>query len=126
MIVSDPTKTDKVGKRPNSNSWLNWCFAHQAEVVNGDPSNPASFKFWGLLLESEVNLGDKDGDFDYRVKRFDRIDKLAKRFYGDVMLWWVIALRNDLRQPAVDLFDGRVIVTGKQMIHLFFLRYHHR
>jgi nucleoid-associated protein YgaU len=48
-------------------------------------------------------------DVEYRVAHGDRIDALAKRFYGDPRLWWVICWANAMALPAVEMYTGRVI-----------------
>ena len=50
------------------------------------------------------------GDIDYVVQMNDRCDSLAFRFYSDVLLWWVIAARNDIDDPVVALHGGERIV----------------
>jgi nucleoid-associated protein YgaU len=42
-------------------------------------------------------------DISYVLQSTDRLDKLAFRFYGNSHLWWVIALKNDLDLPVVNL-----------------------
>ena len=52
----------------------------------------------------------KAGDQIIIATSIDRLDLLAKRFYNDVTLWWVIALANNLPgdsffiKPGVQLF----------------------
>lgn len=49
-------------------------------------------------------------DITYRVAKLDRIDNLSYRFYDSKDLWWIIALRNDLRllpndlKPYIDIY----------------------
>ena len=45
-------------------------------------------------------------DLSYVVKAGDRIDLLAQQFYGDPVLWWVIALANDMELLPTDMQDG--------------------
>jgi len=51
----------------------------------------------------------QDDDKFYRVTGVDRIDLLAYRFYGDAVLWWVIAVANDLELVPTALNEGAVL-----------------
>ena len=52
----------------------------------------------------------KPGDQIIITTSVDRLDLLAKRFYNDVTIWWVIALANNLPgdsffiEPGIQLF----------------------
>jgi nucleoid-associated protein YgaU len=48
----------------------------------------------------------QDGDIRYQVQSNDRIDRLALQFYGDAVLWWVIAVANRLDLLPCDLHPG--------------------
>ncbi len=48
-------------------------------------------------------------DIQYLVKTTDRIDLLAYRYYGDVVLWWIIALVNNMELLPNDLVEGETI-----------------
>jgi hypothetical protein len=65
------------------------------------------YEFWNNsdLPEIPVQIDDQL----YRVTGIDRIDLLAYRFYGDPVLWWVIAVANDIELPQVQLNEGDVI-----------------
>lgn len=64
-------------------------------------------EFWDLVeppvLEVQVD------DTVYRVKGGDRIDLLANRFYGEPIMWWVIALANDLELLPTSLNEGQLL-----------------
>lgn len=45
-------------------------------------------------------------DLLYTVKDQDRIDLLATKFYGDPVLWWIIAAANDLEILPTHLNTG--------------------
>ena len=49
-------------------------------------------------------------DMVHRVKGTDRIDALAKLFYGDERFWWVIAWANDMELLPTDMNVGAIIV----------------
>lgn len=48
-------------------------------------------------------------DLEYQVVENDRIDKIANRFYGDPIYWWVIAVANDMDLLPTDLQIGAVL-----------------
>lgn len=43
------------------------------------------------------------------VKAGERLDTLAKRFYNDSTLWWIIALYNELPGSSVFLQTSQLI-----------------
>lgn len=45
-------------------------------------------------------------DLIYTVVDADRIDKLAHKFYGDPVLWWIIAYANDMEIVPTQLNTG--------------------
>jgi hypothetical protein len=52
--------------------------------------------------------GVTDNEFEYIVDdSWIRIDILAKQFYGDEEMGWIIAARNNLDLPDVELYSGR-------------------
>lgn len=65
------------------------------------------YEFWDLADLPEIPL--QDGDFQYTVTSTDRIDTLANRFYGDPVLWWVIAVANGMELLPDDLVPDTVI-----------------
>ncbi len=48
-------------------------------------------------------------DLSYVVSDGDRLDVLAYRFYGDAVLWWVIAAANEFQLPVSEMFSGRTL-----------------
>ena len=60
--------------------------------------------FWDVLDLPEVPV--QQDDITYEVIGGDRIDNLANRFYGDPVLWWVIAVANDIELPPFGLHPG--------------------
>ena len=97
----------QIGKKNGRTSWLRHCKIEQLDKVSGTLLRPVQVRFYGMY--KPVDLQDRDGDFDYVVTGTDRIDKLAKRFYGDQGLWWVIAQRNNLDLPSIQLQESMVI-----------------
>jgi hypothetical protein len=73
---------------------------------------------WDLEMASPVRFrrpfempswdGVTDNEAEYIVAdSWMRLDILAKQFYGDEELGWVIAARNNMDLPDVDLYPGR-------------------
>lgn len=54
------------------------------------------------------------GDREYSVRVSEnilfRLDYLASVVYGDSELWWIIATRNDILNPAVDMYIGQLLI----------------
>lgn len=48
-------------------------------------------------------------DISYSVISPDRIDLIAKKFYGEEALWWVIAVANNIEKIPQDLQVGDII-----------------
>lgn len=48
-------------------------------------------------------------DMRYVVSRRDRIDQLAFSTYQNSELWWIIALRNELRLLPNDMYVNQVL-----------------
>jgi phage tail protein X len=65
------------------------------------------YEFWNLaeLPEIPTQVDDKK----IRVKATDRLDLLAYQYYGDAILWWVIAVANDIDLIQTQLNEGDVI-----------------
>ena len=99
---------DRIGKRLGPSSWVRQCKAQEVKKLTDDLLHPRRVKFWGPFLPED--LPRRDDDIDYRVRQNDRIDRLAEFFYGDRLLWWVIAQRNNLDQPSIELYEGRMLV----------------
>jgi hypothetical protein len=64
-------------------------------------------EFWNTLDLPALPI--QPDDIQYQVQATDRIDLLAYKFYGDPVLWWVIATANDLELIPNDLSVGGVL-----------------
>jgi nucleoid-associated protein YgaU len=64
----------------------------------------AGVEYWGLPEYPDVEA--RDDDILHEVVEHDRIDKLASDYYGDPVLWWVIARANGLKLIPADLKVG--------------------
>ena len=61
-------------------------------------------EFWDT---AEIpSIPSQTDDLTHVVLGNDRIDLLANRFYGDPVLWWVIAAANNLEILPTDLNEG--------------------
>lgn len=61
-------------------------------------------EFWDLVDLPEIP--EQPDDITYQVQGGDRLDHLAVRYYGDPVLWWVLAAANDLEILPTDLNEG--------------------
>lgn len=54
-------------------------------------------------------LQPQSDDTTYEWKSNDQIDLVANRFYGDPVLWWVLALANDIEIVPIQLDEGKLL-----------------
>ena len=87
--------------RPPTASWLRFCPPQKVLVKGKTVLDPVEIEWWGMFMEPE--FPQLDGDIVHRVEEKDRIDKLAAFYYGNERLWWVIAARNDMDDPTLEL-----------------------
>jgi len=71
-------------------------------ILTGD-----GIEFWDLL-DLPV-IPEQPDDISYTVQGFDRIDLLAEKFYGDAVLWWVIAVVNSLEVIPTSISVGQTL-----------------
>jgi hypothetical protein len=64
-------------------------------------------EFWDLL--DLPTLAARNDDLSYQVQSHDRIDSIANKFYGDPVLWWVIAVANDMEILPTELNTGDIL-----------------
>ncbi len=62
-------------------------------------------EFWSRPVLSDIPISTRDKY--HNVEREDRIDILAKKYYKNERLWWVIAHANDLRLLPCSLITGQ-------------------
>ena len=65
------------------------------------------FEFWDLL--QLPTIPPQPDDVYYTVLGPDRIDTIANKFYGNPILWWVLALANSLELIPSDISPGAVL-----------------
>jgi hypothetical protein len=72
-----------------------------------DVERDSLVRFRGMFIMPNWD-GVEDNETDYEVENeWMRCDILAGRYYGDEKLKWVIAARNSLDLPDVQLYKGR-------------------
>lgn len=94
----------------------------RANLLTAGVHSPMKFMREELIFDSELDslvrfrgpfimpdwTGVEDNETDYVVEdSWMRTDILAKRYYGDEELMWVINTRNSLDLPDVQLYSGR-------------------
>ena len=73
----------------------------------GDLLSYRGTEVWDTLDLPDIPV--QTDDLQYMVQSADRIDRLAYRFYGDPILWWVIAAANDMEILPTDLYSGQIL-----------------
>lgn len=74
-----------------------------------DPSQ-GKFTFFGTWSIPEIPESDTDTFITAREGDMVRLDALAKEYYGNEALWWVIALVNEVYDPIYE-----ATVAGKTL-----------
>lgn len=91
---------------PNVLSWMNY----MKEEVIYDRDKSAFVRFLNRFVFPNFSGAEQD-EFEYVCQsNWERLDKLAKKYYGDERLWWVIAARNGLELPDQSLYKGRKVM----------------
>ena len=69
--------------------------------------NMRSLEWW----ERKVFSTSED-DIEYVVERHmqHKIASISAQFLGDPQLWWVIAQYNNILDPVIEIFEGRVLL----------------
>jgi len=77
------------------------------DLVFVEGTDGAEYEFWDQneMPDIPINID----DIKVRVKSTDRLDLLAFKYYGDAVLWWVIAVANDIELVQTQLNEGDVI-----------------
>lgn len=90
-------------------SWVRYGSIKSTEVPSGiDLTNPLVVSWFGMFQSPD--LADRDGDIEYTVQDGDRLDKLSLYYYGTPFLWWVIAAKNQIDLPDIELYGGKKII----------------
>jgi nucleoid-associated protein YgaU len=54
-------------------------------------------------------IPEQPDDLTHQVKGSDRLDRLANRYYGDSVLWWVIAVANNIEIVPTEVSQGDIL-----------------
>ena len=68
------------------------------------------------------NIPLSDNDIYIVTQQGDRLDSLARQFYSDTSLWWIIATANNVHDGALAVPDGttlRVPINYLQILQNF-------
>ena len=77
------------------------------DLVFVEGTDGAQYEFWDQNELPEIPVNNDDTKI--RVKSTDRLDLLAHKYYGDSVLWWVIAVANNIDLVQTQLNEGDVI-----------------
>ncbi len=89
--------------RRGISSWTNFMEDEETTLAND-----MDVAFLGFFEPPDIP--DSENDIEHIVEERDRLDLLADKHYGEELLWWVIALRNNFDLPDVNLNAGDKIV----------------
>jgi len=101
------TKTEPRKKliKPGVLSWMNY----MVEEVVFDRDKMSFVRFLNRFVLPNFTGVEQD-EFEYVCQsEWERLDKLAKTYYGDERLWWVIAARNQMELPDASIYKGRLL-----------------
>ena len=80
------------------------------------------FDYYDTFPSIDVDKVLANDDFFYVIKDRERIDQLARRFFGDGRYWWIICLVNKLDGPVDDrLKPGTVLRITKNINNILSL-----
>jgi nucleoid-associated protein YgaU len=65
------------------------------------------FEFWDTLFIT--GIAEQSDDVRYTVRGGDRLDQIAYKMYGDPVLWWVLAVANDIELVPADVSEGQIL-----------------
>ena len=89
----------------NKNSVLN----KKTRYVSGGETevNMRSLEWWERKIFSTA-----EDDIQYVVERHmeHKIASISSKFLGDPRLWWIIAQYNNILDPVIEVFEGRVLL----------------
>jgi len=73
----------------------------------GRLTNSYAFTTW-----NRIDVRPSYGDVIHRISEHEigRLDTIAYNYYGDPMLWWVIADRNNMMFPVDEMVIGKELI----------------
>jgi hypothetical protein len=106
-MAQDIDRTNEARQIPVSRS--SWMVRMDEEYLYDDESGQW-VRFLGPFKEPDLS-GSNNGEIEIVVESpYDRLEKYAAKYYGDPLLWPVIALRNGIDLPDNELYPGRRIL----------------
>jgi nucleoid-associated protein YgaU len=91
---------------PNSRYEKTPLYTLDAKNIN---KGTGAISFFGTFVAPIIEKSDSDTFITIQSKDNGRLDYLAYLYYGTPELWWVIAIANDIFDPAYGLRPGTVI-----------------
>jgi hypothetical protein len=85
------------------------------ETVHKDNPHEGKLGYDTTILPK---IGRKPGDQVIIATSIDRLDLLAKRFYNDVTLWWIISLANNLSGDSFFIEPGTQLFIPKDIANI--------
>jgi hypothetical protein len=71
-----------------------------------------------LRTKRYPNIPLRESDVYVATETGDRLDTLAKTFYNDASLWWIIASANNIHDAKFSFPDGTVLRIPIQYIEI--------
>lgn len=77
---------------------------YQLNSLLGAKINSYAFGVWNRIV-----IPDRADDVLHYVAQHElmRLDLIANTYYSDSLLWWVIADKNSISDPLVDMYVGQ-------------------
>lgn len=77
-----------------------------AIIYDPDQTNNPSLDIWSSFVALSDPVGfDSELYLSYQLESGDTLESIADKVYGDVFLWWLVLLANDVEDPF-DFLDN--------------------
>lgn len=96
------TEGRKIALRSHS-----WCQQCKEEYID-DSEAGSSVRFFNRFQMPDFSADTMP--FVYVIEGRVRLDQLAKQYYDDEALWWVIAAKNNIDLPDAELYQGQTLL----------------
>lgn len=80
-------------------------YKHTSIYKNPD-DNQYYYDIWTI---PQIDEQPQDTYYTLKVTENLRLDKIAQIIYGNYLLWWIIAVANNIVDPLTELSTGQVI-----------------
>lgn len=71
-----------------------------AIIYDADQNNSPSLDIWSSFVTTSYPIGTENELYStYRLEEGDTLESIAEKVYGDIFLWWLIPLANDIEDP---------------------------